>query len=251
MNHGHCDRDWHGFAAVSAYSIAVKHGFRGTEEEWLASLKGAPGAPLLYDDLTEEQLDRLRGPAGVSPGVDVAEGNGVTTITFHTKDGDVDVTVRDGTGVVSVEPKGSTDNGNIYRINLSDGRFYEITAPTGPRGKAFTYEDFTEEQLEALKGAKGDTFTYEDLTPEQLESLKGAAGEPGKPCLIDPDTWHWMVFDPDTGQYRDSGVSATELLDENGSGRVRMWFGTVEEYNALEKIEDDVYYNILEGQVAT
>ena len=25
---------------LSAYAIAVKHGFTGTEEEWLASLKG-------------------------------------------------------------------------------------------------------------------------------------------------------------------------------------------------------------------
>ena len=29
---------------LSAYGIAVKHGFRGTEEEWLESLKGKPGS---------------------------------------------------------------------------------------------------------------------------------------------------------------------------------------------------------------
>lgn len=28
----------------SAYEIAVEHGFEGSEEEWLASLKGEPGA---------------------------------------------------------------------------------------------------------------------------------------------------------------------------------------------------------------
>ena len=28
---------------ASAYEIAVKHGFEGTEEEWLESLKGADG----------------------------------------------------------------------------------------------------------------------------------------------------------------------------------------------------------------
>lgn len=28
---------------LTAYGIAVKHGFTGTEEEWLASLKGDPG----------------------------------------------------------------------------------------------------------------------------------------------------------------------------------------------------------------
>ena len=51
---------------------------------------------------------------------------------------------------------------------------------TGPQGEPFKYEDFTPEQLEALKvkgdkGDKGDAFTYADLTPEQLESLKGPA----------------------------------------------------------------------------
>ena len=39
------------------------------------------------------------------------------------------------------------------------------------RGKPFTYEDFTPEQLESLKGPKGDTFTYDDLTQEQKEDL--------------------------------------------------------------------------------
>lgn len=81
---------------------------------------------------------------------------------------------------------------------------------TGEKGDAFTYEDFTSEQLEALKGPKGDTgaqgpkgdtgevgpkgdtgpqgeqgpkgdaFTYEDFTPEQLEALKGPKGDTGE-----------------------------------------------------------------------
>ena len=50
----------------------------------------------------------------------------------------------------------------------------------GIQGEPFKYEDFTPEQLEALKvkgdkGDKGDAFTYADFTPEQLESLKGPA----------------------------------------------------------------------------
>lgn len=32
-----------GFAYLSAYGLAVKHGYQGTEEEWLESLKGAKG----------------------------------------------------------------------------------------------------------------------------------------------------------------------------------------------------------------
>ncbi len=55
----------------------------------------------------------------------------------------------------------------------------------GADGKPFTYEDFTPEQLEALRGPQGlpgkdGTMTFEDLTDEQRESLKGEDGAPGK-----------------------------------------------------------------------
>lgn len=55
---------------LSAYAVAVKHGYSGTEEEWLASLKGdtgaqgAKGEAFTYADFTAEQLAALTGPAG-------------------------------------------------------------------------------------------------------------------------------------------------------------------------------------------
>ena len=57
----------------SAYAIAVAHGFRGTEQEWLDSLKGLQGPqgepgpkgdPFQYEDFTPEQLESLKGPKG-------------------------------------------------------------------------------------------------------------------------------------------------------------------------------------------
>ena len=59
------------------------------------------------------------------------------------------------------------------------------TGEQGPKGDAFTYADFTEEQLASLKGEKGDkgdkgdSFTYSDFTQEQLASLKGEKGDKG------------------------------------------------------------------------
>ena len=70
----------------------------------------------------------------------------------------------------------------------------------GPKGDAFTYSDFTPEQLESLKGPKGergpkgekgpqgiqgpagpkgDAFTYNDFTEDQLAALKGPKGDKG------------------------------------------------------------------------
>lgn len=48
---------------LSAYAIARKHGYTGTESEWLASLKGDKGDkgdPFVYSDFTPEQLDELK-----------------------------------------------------------------------------------------------------------------------------------------------------------------------------------------------
>ena len=58
----------------------------------------------------------------------------------------------------------------------------------GEKGDAFTYADFTAEQLAALKGEKGDkgdkgeqgdAFTYADFTAAQLAALKGEKGDKG------------------------------------------------------------------------
>ena len=49
---------------LSAYAIAVNHGFSGSEEEWLDSLKGNKGDPFTYDDFSPEQLEAMKGPKG-------------------------------------------------------------------------------------------------------------------------------------------------------------------------------------------
>ena len=73
-----------------------------------------------------------------------------------------------------------------------------LTGPRGERGEQglkgepFRYEDFTEEQLEALtgpigpegprgyRGEKGEPFRYGDFTEEQLEGLRGPRGYTGQ-----------------------------------------------------------------------
>ena len=47
----------------SAYVIACRNGFEGTEAEWLESLKGADGT-MTFEDLTDEQKESLRGEKG-------------------------------------------------------------------------------------------------------------------------------------------------------------------------------------------
>lgn len=75
----------------SAYAIAVAHGFRGTEQEWLDSLKGLQGPqgepgpkgdPFRYEDFTPEQLANLKGPKG-DKGEDGRDGASATADNAH------------------------------------------------------------------------------------------------------------------------------------------------------------------------
>ena len=152
---------------LSAYGIAVKHGYAGTEEEWLESLRGAEGqqgiqgkpgpqgAPgtVSFDELTEEQLAMLMGPEG-QQGVPGTDGVGIQSVeqtTTSAEDGGtnvVTVTKTDGTTSTfyvrngsrgSTGPAGSDgqdgvsptigDNGNWYVGQTDTG-----VAATGPQG---------------------------------------------------------------------------------------------------------------------
>lgn len=77
----------------------------------------------------------------------------------------------------------------------------------GEKGDAFTYADFTPEQLASLKGEKGDAFVYSDFTPEQLASLKGEKGDTGN-----------------VGQKGDTGDSGVYIgTDEPVDGAIKVW----------------------------
>lgn len=115
----------------SAYAIAVAHGFRGTEQEWLDSLKGEP---FKYADFTPEQLEALKGPKG-EPGL---KG-------------------ENGEPGPKGEPLRFEELTETQKLELKGekGDKGEPGTP-GAKGEPFKFSDFTAEQLEALKGPKGN-----------------------------------------------------------------------------------------------
>lgn len=139
------------------------------------------------------------GPAGQdghSPVLTISE-NGTWVID------DVD------TEVAATGPKGETGEQGQQGIQGIQGE----------KGAAFTYADFTEEQLEELKGPKGDqgeqgpkgdtgaAFTYDMFTVGQLEALKGEKGDQG-------------IQGPE-GPQGPAGTVATKIIySGSGTGRI-------------------------------
>lgn len=92
---------------------------------------------------------------------------------------------------------------SVLKIKNKSGEWVNVPLLKGDKGDAFTYDDFTSEQLAALKGSNGKsayevaveagfsgtetewlaslkgkdgTFSFGDLSEEDKESLKGSSG---------------------------------------------------------------------------
>lgn len=66
------------------------------------------------------------------------------------------------------------------RDDADNGLFKGEKGDTGPQGIQGEKGDTGEQGIQGPKGEKGDAFTYEDFTAEQLASLKGEKGDTGE-----------------------------------------------------------------------
>ena len=201
-------------AGKSAYAIAVAHGFRGTEQEWLDSLKGLQGpqgepgpkgAPFTYADFTAEQLANLKGPKG-----DKGE------------DG------RDGASATADNAKALLLQGNVWCESASVDDV--LTALIGNMGKPFPRVEFKPLTIPSvIQGQQEVAVTGEphysimvlgNDTPFTLDST--GACTVTIPPLGEDDiklTYHNFTFEK-VGDYTIAGVQTGAVADaeytENG-----------------------------------
>lgn len=149
------------------------------------------------------QVKTILGKVGFTPKGAYSAETGYQRLDVVSHEGSSYIVLKDG--IKGITP--TDDNVN-----------YMLAASKGEKGDAFTFEDFTEEQLELLKGEKGEPFEYEDFTPEQIEALKkpaedaaleaqNAAQDAKNLPKIQDGTW-W-VYDIAQKKYVDSGYPAT------------------------------------------
>ena len=121
-----------------------------------AGPKGDKGEAFTYEDFTQEQLNELKGPKGDKGDTGPQGIQGIQGETGPQG-------IQGETG-----PKGDTGE----------------QGPKGDKGDPFTYEDFTEQQLEALRGPKGDKGDKGDTGeqgPQGIQGETGPKGDTGEP----------------------------------------------------------------------
>ena len=158
----------------SAYQIALDEGFVGTEEEWLASLKGKDGKDGADGQDGENGVDAEISSVTATvddtsgtPQVVVELGGTPTnrTITFkfiglkgrngangqNGADGQNGKDGENGVGIQSIDFKETTEDGNIYTITLTNQNTYDFTVPKGEAGPAGQSPFVEEEGIYKLK----------------------------------------------------------------------------------------------------
>ena len=135
--------------------------------------KGDKGDAFKYSDFTQAQLEALRGPQGPQ-GVRGPQGATGATGPQGEK-GDTG-----NIGPANTLTIGDVIKGEEAQATITGTSPNQTLNLVLPKGDAFTYEDFTEEQLEALTGPQGETY---EITEEDYETIESHIREQIKPTL--------------------------------------------------------------------
>lgn len=157
--------NWHGYY-FTAYGIAVKHGFTGTEEEWLAGLRGPQGDPGAAGPRGPKGEPGETGPQGPKgppgePGVPGKDGEaGPQGVP-----GAPGSPGADGAGIQSIQRTagdGSPGTADTYTITLTNGMTSTFTIYNGADGTSFTvlgrYDTLAALKAAHPTGSEGDAW---------------------------------------------------------------------------------------------
>lgn len=203
---------------ISAYGIAVNHGFSGTEAEWLASLKGDDGEPgkgfyITGYVATEADLNGVVSPAigdayGVGteipydiyvytadgwvnnghlqgetgrpgePGKPGADGVGIANIVENS-DSSITIRMTDGSSYTTKPLRGKEGEPGQPGQPGNDGVSPTVTVTAITGGHRVTITDASGAHTFELKNGADGKMSFDDLTAEQKETLKGDTGATG------------------------------------------------------------------------
>lgn len=228
----------------SAYGIAVKHGYTGTEEEWLASLKGDPGEPVVIRfDQTSGQLQwKYQNESTWHDVLSLEELQGAlvsSTIAQAQEAKDAANAAQAAAEAASSASQEASEhmayigsNGNWYQWSAGEGKMVDSgvkaqgpigqTGPQGPKGEQGV------QGIQGKQGEKGET------------GATGATGPQGiTPTIGENENWYLGNVDtgkPSRGRQGEKGEKGekgdTGAKGEKGNSGVYVGAGDMPEgYN--------------------
>ena len=188
-----------GDAGASAYEIAIESGFKGSEEEWLASLQGAQGkdgAPGPKGEKGEKGDSGVAGPQGEKGEQGEPFAIAKTYTSYDAMMSDFN-NVPEGAFVLIASDINQNENGHLYVRTYSDFTFVVdmsgvqgIQGPQGEPGESGVYLGIFEPMdseinvwLDPNGEASNDLATKEYVNNKitEIELTPGPQGEPGAP----------------------------------------------------------------------
>lgn len=190
---------------MSAYGLAVRQGFKGTLDEWLASLQGMPGKDgaqgppgkaFTYDDFTPEQLAELTGPEGPQgpkgpqgpQGVQGPKGDAGTGLdilgTYTSVEALQSAVTTPAQG--DMYNVGETAPYNVYMWDttnggewLNQGQLQGAKGEQGPQGIQGPPGPQGEQGIQGPQGPPGPQGEQGDTGPQGEQGVQGPQGPPG------------------------------------------------------------------------
>ena len=182
----------------SAYGIAVKHGYTGTEEEWLASLKGDPGEPVVIRfDQTSGQLQwKYQNESAWHDVLSLEELQGAlvsSTIAQAQEAKDAAEAAQAAAEAASSASQEASEhmayigsNGNWYQWSAGEGKMVDSgvkaqgpigqTGPQGATGPQGETGPRGPQGLQGIQGPQGETGPQGGTGPRGPQGPKGDTG---------------------------------------------------------------------------
>lgn len=218
---------------MTAYDIAVRNGFTGTEEEWVKSIKGEPGEPgkpgkpgkkgesFRFEDFTPEQLDSLRTNIATEFNIPV-----FTPLNFTEKNHLLnDKIFTDGKGNF-----GTTINMNDYK--LSGGKTYYLDTKKGDNANDGLSKDASMQSFRELipKVSDNDTIIVAEgnyfrdhgaVIQKPFNKSVNIIGENDNVNLIIADEPTWEKTSGRTNVYEFNRSSTDRVVDVNNDTELK------------------------------
>lgn len=174
---GMVGRRWIGYY-LTAYGLAVKHGFVGTEKEWLESLIGTDGKS-----------------------VDLRYNEETNTLQWRHQDAE-----EEWADLLDI----STLQTQIVAETLADANAAKIAAEqanTQAQGAKQSSAASARQAADSAVQAKGSADAALDSATAAAKSEQSAKDYAGKPPIVQGDTWH--TWNADSQSYTDTGIKAS------------------------------------------